>query len=109
MIKAEGDAAAMMEVAHAEAIRMREHGEQQYQVFHNEAQAVETELLKKAEGIQKLAEAYQTGGLALIREALAKKYAGTIINGRPYSLESTVARLQIEQAAAALRTKKGRR
>jgi regulator of protease activity HflC (stomatin/prohibitin superfamily) len=101
VIAAEGEAAAMLEEAQADAIRMREQGEQQYQVFHNDAQAVETELLKKAEGIKKLAEAYETGGLALVREALARKYAGKIINGRPYSLESTVQRLQIEKAAAA--------
>ena len=92
---------ASAERAKGEAIQTREEGEQNYQILHNEALAVETELMNKAEGIKKLADAYREGGIALVREALARKYAGKIINGRPYSLESTVQRLQLEQAGAA--------
>ena len=62
----------------------------------NEAKAILTEGLRRAEGIKQLSDAYREGGLALAREAVSKKLAGTVINGRPDSLESRVDRLRIE-------------
>ncbi|MFH0794370.1 MAG: SPFH domain-containing protein [bacterium] len=89
--------------ADGDAYKARVEGEQAYQVALNEAKAVEVEGLKKAEGIQKLSDAYAQGGLGLVREALAAKYAGAVINGRPYSLDNEVQRLQLENAPAAIR------
>ena len=41
--------------------------------------------------------AYAKGGEALLREALATKYNGRAIKGRPYTLDSNIKRLQVER------------
>jgi hypothetical protein len=74
----------------------------------NEAKAIEFEGISRAQGIEKLAKAYEKGGLALVREALAEKFRGVVLQGRPYSLASEVQRLQLEEAAAVLKKKGGK-
>jgi len=101
VIDAEGHAIKILKEAEAETYKTRKEGDQQYEVALNEARAVEQEGLKKAEGIQRMVEAYRTGGLALIRETLAAKYAGKQIKGKPYTLDSHVERLRIETEGGA--------
>jgi regulator of protease activity HflC (stomatin/prohibitin superfamily) len=100
VIEAETQAQEKLRRAEGEAYRVRLDGERQRDIALREADAVRSEGLKKAEGIRALAEAYAEGGLGLVREALAAKYIGTRIDGRPYSLDSTVERLSIESAGA---------
>lgn len=98
VIAAEGDAKERKTKAEGEAYRTRKQGDQAYAVASAEAQALESEGLKRAEGIQALSEAYSEGGTALILESLATKYAGSRIRGRPYDLESTVERVRLEES-----------
>jgi regulator of protease activity HflC (stomatin/prohibitin superfamily) len=108
LIAAEGEATKIKTEADGEAYRIRKAGEQAFAVAQSEATAVAAEGLKRAEGILALSDAYRRGGLALVMEALAKKYAGRAIRGRPYDLESTVDRLRLEEGAgAAAAAKKG--
>ena len=74
VIEAEGLAAQTVNVASGEAYKVRLEGERLLKVAQAEAKAIEAEGLRKAEGIEKLAEAYEKGGMGLIREALAEKY-----------------------------------
>lgn len=106
LIEARAQAEEIVRRAEGEAYRIRLEGERQRDVAIREAEAVRAEGLKKAEGLRALAAAYRDGGLGLVREALAAKYVGARINGRPYSLESTVQRLSLEGAAAAATTTK---
>jgi regulator of protease activity HflC (stomatin/prohibitin superfamily) len=96
IIEAIGQSKQMKARADGDADRTRIDGDKAYEVALNEARAVEAEGLAKAEGILKLAGAYERGGMALVREALAEKYLGRTINGRPYDLSSTVERLALE-------------
>ncbi|OPZ14342.1 MAG: SPFH domain / Band 7 family protein [candidate division BRC1 bacterium ADurb.BinA364] len=107
LIEARGKAQQVKERAAGESAKLKYAGDQAYQVAINEAKAIELEGLLKAEGIQKLAEAYELGGMALVRESLAQKYLGRTINGRPYDLSSQVERLAIEPSAAAAAAARG--
>jgi regulator of protease activity HflC (stomatin/prohibitin superfamily) len=106
VIEAEGMAAQVINLASGEAYKTKLEGERTMKVDMAEAKAIEAEGLRKAEGITKMAEAYEKGGMGLIREALAEKYIGRTINGRPFSLSSHVDRLQLESSAAAAATSK---
>lgn len=86
--KAEGTAYKMKKDADAAFIRLQ-----------NEAVGVETELTRRALGIQALADAYAKGGLALVKDALAAKMRGARITGRPFSNDSSPQRVQVEQVA----------
>ncbi|MCX7015972.1 MAG: SPFH domain-containing protein [Candidatus Sumerlaeota bacterium] len=100
IIEAEGMAQQVKQRADGEAAKLRIEGDQVYTVALAEAKAVEAEGLSKAEGIRKLAEAYERGGMALVREALAGKYLGRTINGRPYNISETVERVAVESPTA---------
>lgn len=56
--------------------------------------------MAKAEAIKKLSEAYETGGQALVREALAEKFRGVKLEGKPYSLSTNIERFALEKLAA---------
>lgn len=101
VIDAQGDADKLLKETEGKAYELRKEGDRQLEVALQEARAIEQEGLKKAEGIRLLAEAYRVGGLALVRETLAKKYTGKQIRGKPYSLESRVDRLRIETESGA--------
>ncbi len=62
----------------------------------NDAAALETELTRRAQGVQALADAYAKGGLGLVKEALAAKLKGVTITGRPFSWDSAPQRVQME-------------
>lgn len=98
-IEALGRARQQMARADGEATRIRIDGDKAYEIALNEAKAVEAEGLAKAKGIGKLAEAYELGGLSLVREALAEKYLGKTIKGQPYDLSDRVERFSVEPAA----------
>jgi regulator of protease activity HflC (stomatin/prohibitin superfamily) len=100
IIEAEAAAEERKRLAEGEAYRIRVDGERSKEVAEQTAQAVLTEGLKRAEGVQKMAEAYQANGLGQVRAALAEKFIGTRIMGRPYSLSSTVDRLRVEENEA---------
>jgi hypothetical protein len=65
--------------------------------FQNEAAGIEAELLGRAKGIEALADAYASGGIALVKETLAMKLKGVKITGRPFSDDSQPQRVQMEQ------------
>lgn len=101
VIEANGLAEKLKTQADGKAYAIRKKGDQSLEVARAEAEAIEAEGKNRAAGITKLSQAYQEGGLALVMEALAAKYEGRSISGRPYNLDSNVSRLQIEEAAAA--------
>ncbi len=101
IIEAKGLAEKVKTEAEGKAYALKVVGQQELAVAEAEAEAIKTEGEKRADGIKELSQAYQDGGLSLILEALAKKYAGKRISGRPYNLDSNVSRLQLEEAAAA--------
>jgi regulator of protease activity HflC (stomatin/prohibitin superfamily) len=96
IIAAEGDATQQKKAAEGEAYRSRKQGDQEFEVAKAEAEALESEGLKRATGVRALSDAYASGGRSLVLEALAKKYAGAKIRGRPYDLSSEVERFRIE-------------
>ncbi len=109
IIEAKSHAEQRVARADGDADKIRREGDKAYEVALNEAQAFRAEGLSKAEGIRKMAEAYENGGMALVREALAQKYLGAEINGRPFNLSNVVERLALEPGvgAAAAKSAKG--
>jgi regulator of protease activity HflC (stomatin/prohibitin superfamily) len=101
-IAARADAEQAVRRNEGAAYAIRKEGEQALAQARNEAAAIEAEGLARAKAVEELARAYEEGGLALVREALAEKYAGVVMQGRPYSLASEVDRLRLEHAGAAL-------
>jgi len=97
-IEALGQARQKKARADGEAAKVRVEGDRMYDVAMNDAKALEAEGLAKAKGIRKLAEAYELGGLSLVREALAQKYLGKTIKGQPYDLSGFVERFAVEPA-----------
>jgi membrane protease subunit HflC len=100
IVEAENRAKQLILRAGGDAYAKKKEGDRSYEVAINEAKAVEAEGLNTAQGIKKLADAYSRGGIALVKEALAKKLLGRRINGRPYSLSESIQRLSIDRAAA---------
>lgn len=97
VIEAAGEVSQAVKRAEGEVSRVSAEGDRELAKAIAEAEAIREETLKKAEGIRALAAAYRVGGMGLVREALAAKYAGRQINGRPYSLSSHVDRLRMEE------------
>ena len=87
--------------AEGQAYKAKKEAEGSYLQLENQAAALETELVRRAEGINALAEAYATGGLGLVKEALATKLRGATINGRPFSEDAHPQRLQLQQVGRA--------
>lgn len=98
VIEALGRAAEIRARADGEAQRILLDAQREYAVAVEEASAILAEGLNRAAGIRQLAEAYEAGGMALVREALAQKYLGARIHGRPYSLDSHVDRVRVESS-----------
>jgi len=82
--------------AEGEAYRLRVDGQRSRDVAMQEAEATRSEGLARAEGLRRLAEAYAQGGMGMVREALAEKFTGAVLSGRPYSQAGTIDRLKIE-------------
>jgi regulator of protease activity HflC (stomatin/prohibitin superfamily) len=97
LVTAENSAKQLVLRAEGEAYAKNTEGDRDFEVATNEAQAIETEGLNTAQGILRMAEAYQKGGDGLVKEALAKKLMGAIINGRPYSLSERIERIQVDR------------
>src|SRR5688572_1998970 len=70
--------------AEGAAYKTRKEADAMFIRLANEAAGLETELLRRAQGIQVLAEAYTKGGIGLVKEALADKLKGVRIVGRPF-------------------------
>ena len=87
--------------AEGEAYKRKKEADGAYIQLENQAAALEMELVKRAEGVQAMAEAYASGGIGLVREALATKMAGVKITGRPWSEDSTPQRIQMQQSGRA--------
>ena len=109
IIEAKSRAEQRIARADGDADKIRREGDKSYEVALNEAQAFRAEGLSKAEGIRKMAEAYENGGMARVGEALAEKYLDAEISGRPFNLSNVVERLALEPstAAAAAKSAKG--
>jgi regulator of protease activity HflC (stomatin/prohibitin superfamily) len=99
VIEAEGLGKKTMKEADGEAYRARKKGDELFAVASADAEALLAEGLKRAEGITAISDAYRQGGHMLVLESLAKKYVGKTLHGRPYNLETTIERFQIEQDA----------
>ncbi|MCI0340574.1 MAG: hypothetical protein L0216_05410 [Planctomycetales bacterium] len=84
--KAEGDSYKTKKEADGAFLRLQ-----------NEAAALTTELTRRAQGIQALAEAYATGGIGMVKEVLAGKLKGVRIVGRPFSNDAQPQRVQYEE------------
>lgn len=106
-ISATAEAEKIIREAQGKAYAVKKEGERYLAVSKNEAAAIEVEGLARAEGISKLAEAYEKGGEALVREALSEKFKGVKVEGRPYSMSTNIERLMIEKAAAYHKSGKG--
>jgi len=104
-IAAQAEAERLVQQAKGKAYAIKREGEQALVAAQNEAAAIESEGMNRAQGLAALAAAYEKGGLALVRQALAEKFAGVKLEGRPYSLSSQVERMRLEPAAAAAKAK----
>ncbi|HGY90610.1 MAG TPA: hypothetical protein ENK43_05495 [Planctomycetes bacterium] len=102
LVEAENQAKQLVARAKGEAYAMKKEGQRKFSVATADAQAIEAEGLARAEGIAQLAAAYAAGGLGLVKEALAKKYMGTRIEGRPFSLSERIERLEVERRDGAI-------
>lgn len=83
--------------ADGQAYKIRKDADAAFIRLQNDAAALETELTRRAQGVQALADAYAKGGLGLVKEALAAKLKGVRITGRPFSLDAAPQRVQMEQ------------
>lgn len=83
--------------AEGDAYKTRKEADGAYLRLQNEAAALTTELTRRAQGIQALAEAYATGGIGLVKEVLAGKLKGVRILGRPFSEDAQPRRVQYEE------------
>ena len=99
-IAAGAEAKKQEKLADAAATKTRLEGEQILASDTEEAKAIETEGRARAEGVLKMVSAYAKGGEALLREALAAKYQGRAIQGKPYTLDSNIKRLQVERRSS---------
>ena len=97
IIAADGLAKKEMKDADGEAYRIRKKGDELFAVASADAQALLVEGLKRAEGITAISDAYRQGGHMLVLASLAKKYLGKTLHGRPYNLETTIERFQLER------------
>ena len=100
LVEAENKAKQLVIRAEGDAYAKKKEGDRNFEVASNEAQAIETEGLNTAVGIQRMAEAYKKGGSGLVKEALAKKLMGAVINGRPYSLSERIERIQVDRSGS---------
>ncbi len=98
-ISAEAEAERIVREASGKAYAMKKEGERSLAVAKNDATAIAVEGLSRAEGLRKLAEAYDKGGDALVREALSDKFKGVKVEGRPYSISSNIDRFMLEKSA----------
>ena len=76
--------------------KMRKEADATFIRLQNDAAGLEAELTRNAQGIQAMAEAYAKGGIGLVKEALANKYRGVRITGRPFSNDANPQRVQME-------------
>lgn len=83
--------------AEGQSYKQRKEAEGAYIQLENNAAALEMQLTKRAEGVQAMAEAYASGGIGLVREALATKLQGARVVGRPWSEDSAPQRVQMQQ------------
>jgi regulator of protease activity HflC (stomatin/prohibitin superfamily) len=86
LLVAEGEAKRTMTKAQQLAYQNEREGEIALKNAEQEAAALLAEGQRKAEGIEKLMDAYEKGGEGLVREALAKLYQGVKVRARPYSV-----------------------
>jgi regulator of protease activity HflC (stomatin/prohibitin superfamily) len=98
-ISASAEAEKIVREAEGISYSKKKEGDRILAIAINEAKAIEVEGLARAEGIKKLADAYEKGGDALVREALSEKFKGVKVEGRPYSISSNIDRFLIEKAA----------
>jgi len=94
LVEAKGEATRTLTKANQEAYQEQRQGEIALQTAQQEALALKIEGTKKAEAAQQMIAAYDAGGDGLMREALAKLYAGVTITARPYSPSDRVDRMQ---------------
>lgn len=83
--------------AEGEAYKQKKEADGAFIQLENQAAALEMELTKRAEGVEAMAEAYATGGIGLVREALATKLQGAKVTGRPWSDDAAPQRVQMQQ------------
>jgi regulator of protease activity HflC (stomatin/prohibitin superfamily) len=90
LLIAEGEAKRMKTKSEQQAYQAEREGETALRTAEQEAAAVLAEGQRKAEGAEKLMEAYEKGGEGLVREAAAKLYQQVVVKARPYSASEKV-------------------
>ena len=95
---AEGEANRIKTKAAQQAYLYEREGDTAFQTGAQEASAILAEGQRKAEGMEKLLEAYENGGEGLVREALSKLYGNVTIRARPYAVSDKIEQVQLAPA-----------
>ena len=98
LLIAEGEAKRMKTKAEQQAYQSEREGETALRTAEQDAAAVLAEGQRKAEGIEKLLDAYEKGGEGLVREAAAKLYQQVTVKARPYSSSEKVEQIRFAPA-----------
>lgn len=98
LLVAEGEARRTKTKAEQQAYQLEREGEVAMRTAEQESEALLAEGQRKAEGIEKLMDAYEKGGEGLVREALAKFYQGVKVRARPYSVTERIEQVHLAPA-----------
>jgi len=104
LLIAEGETKRILTKAEQAAYQQEREGEIALQNAEQEAMALKAEGERKAEAVEKLFEAYQSGGEGLVKEALIRLYSGVTIKARPFAPSERIEQYQLLPPDAPSRT-----
>ncbi len=93
-IAAQGEAQRTKTKSEQQAYQLEREGETAFRTADQEAAAILAEGQRKAEAMQTLFGAYETGGPGLVKEALVKLYEGVTVRARPYAASDRIDQYQ---------------
>ncbi|HYF49173.1 MAG TPA: SPFH domain-containing protein [Planctomycetota bacterium] len=103
LLAAQGDATRIVTRAEQQAYQLEREGEIGLKNAEQESAALLAEGQRKAEAMEKLFAAYQSGGEGLVKEQLMQLYNGVTVRARPYSASERIDQIQtINMRAQAL-------
>jgi regulator of protease activity HflC (stomatin/prohibitin superfamily) len=108
LLTAEGEAKRVMTKAEQQAYQFDREGEIAVQTAEAEAAAVLAEGQRKAEAMEKLFIAYESGGEGLVKEALVKLYQNVTVKAKPYAPSDRIDQYQVLPASAPLPAVRGK-
>lgn len=109
LLVAAGEAQRLVTKAEQTAYQQEKDGEAALQNAEQEAAALLAEGQRKAEAMEKLFAAYESGGEGLVKEALIKLYQGVIVKAKPYSPSDRIEQYQIAPGIPALQPNPARK